>query len=177
MSTLNFLYKRKYAINDYISVEIPTVGEIIDDEDSYYNLVSILTSSPYDFMVQLDDANIDFTSINDYELFLLLFAQLKKKDTHLVFGDLDLSRFVFDENSQNGQVFLKDKSTGAKIDRAIYTQIANVLRKIHHLEKNRRKPANEEAKQYLLERARKKMKRKNKRASLSFPKYFCVLKK
>lgn len=139
----------------------------MDDEDAYYNLVNILTGSPYDFMVQLDDANIDFTSINEYELFLLLFEQLKKKDTHLIFGDLDLSRFVFDENKQNGQVILIDKSTGTTIDRAIHNQIANALRKIHHLEKNRKKPANEEAKKYLLERARKKLKRRKKNVDSS----------
>lgn len=167
MPTLNFLYRQKYTINDYISVVIPTVGEIIDNEDSYYNLIHILTGSPYDFMVQLDDANIDFTSINEYELFLLLFEQFKKQDTHLIFGDLDLSRFVFDENPQNGQTILVDKSTGAKIDKAIHNQIANSLRKIHHLEKNRKKPANEEAKKYLLERARKKMKRHKKQADSS----------
>lgn len=167
MPTLNFLYRQKYTINDYISVVIPTVGEIIDNEDSYYNLIHILTGSPYDFMVQLDDANIDFTSINEYELFLLLFEQFKKQDTHLIFGDLDLSRFVFDENPQNGQTILVDKSTGAKIDKAIHNQIANSLRKIHHLEKNRKKPANEEAKKYLLERARKKMKRHKKHADSS----------
>lgn len=167
MSTLNLLYKQEYAINDYISIQIPSVGEVIDDEDSYYNLVTILTSSPYDFMVQLDDANIDFTSINDYELFLLLFNQFKEKNTRLIFGDLDLSKFVFDENPQNGQMILIDKSTGAVIDRIIHNQIACALRKIHHLEKNRKKPANQEAKDYLLERARKKMKRRKRNAEES----------
>lgn len=167
MPSLNFLYRQKYAINDYIHVVIPTVGEVIENEDSYYNLIAILTGSPYDFMVQLDDANIDFTSINEYELFLLLFEQFKRQDTHLIFGDLDLSKFVFDENPQNGQTILVDKSTGATIDKAIHNQIANALRKIHHLEKNRKKPANEEAKKYLLERARKKLKRRKKNAGSS----------
>lgn len=160
MSTLNLLYKREYPINNSIRVVIPTVGEIIDNEDAYFGLVSVLTSMPIDMMVGLDDAGIDFTSINEYELFLLLFSVFKTQDTRLIFGDLDLSKFEMSINEQNGNVILIDKNTDIVIDRAIHGQIANVLRKIHHLEKNNRKPANEEAKKYMIERARAKQSRK-----------------
>lgn len=162
MATQNLLYKRKYKINESITIIIPTVGEIIDNdnEDNYYNLISVLTAMPIDFMVHLDDAGIDFTSINDYELFLLLFEGLKMQDTSLIFGDLDLSKFSMDINNQNGDVILIDRETGIVIDRAIHGQIADILRKIHHLEKNRRKPANEEAKKFMIKRARDKMRRR-----------------
>ena len=163
MSTLNLLYQKRYVINDFISIVIPTVGEIIDNEDAYYNLVSVLTAMPIDLMVQLEDAGIDFTSINEYELFLLMFAGFKSQDTSLIFGDLDLSKFKIAVNEQNGNMVLRDEENDIKIDRAIHSQIAGVLRKIHHLEKNRRKPANDEAKEFMLKRARDKMKRRKNR--------------
>lgn len=163
MSTINMLYQRQYAINDSIHIIIPTVGEILDNEDAYYNLVSVVTAMPIDLMVQLDDAGIDFTSINEYELFLLMFEGLKLQDTHLLFGDLDLTKFKFDENPQNGMLTLYDEENDIRIDRAIHGYIASVLRKIHHLEKNRRKPANAEAKEYMLKRARDKLKRRKNR--------------
>lgn len=163
MATQNLLYKRQYAINDYINIVIPTVGEIIDDEDTYYGLVSTITAMPVDMLVQLDDAGIDFTCINEYELFLLMFYGLKSQNTNLIFGDLNLSNFVFDKSEQNGQVILRDPGTGIVIDRLIHSQMAAVLRKIHHLEKNRKKPANQEAKEYMLKRARDKMKRRKNR--------------
>lgn len=163
MPTQNFLYKRQIAVNDYISIVVPTVGEIIEDEDAYYSLVSILTAMPIDMMVPLDDAGIDFTTLNDWELFLLMFGGLKSQDTHLIFGDLDLSHFQLAVNEQNGTVILLDKEHDIKIDRAIQAQIANVLRKIHHLEKNMRKPANEEAKKFMIERARAKQRRNRNR--------------
>ena len=163
MSTLNLLYQKRYTINNFISIVIPTVGEIIDNEDAYYNLVSVLTAMPIDFMCQLEDAGIDFTSINEYELFLLMFAGFKSQDTSLVFGDLDLSKFEIAVNEENGNVVLLDKEHDIKIDRAIHGQIAGVLRKIHHLEKNRRKPANDEAKQFMLKRARDKLNRRKNR--------------
>ena len=163
MSTLNLLYEKQYAINDSIHIIIPTVGQIIDNEDAYYGLVSVLTAMPVDLMVQLEDAGIDFMSINEYELFLLMFAGLKSQDTSLIFGDLDLSKFKMAVNEQNGNVVLLDEEHDIKIDRAIHGQIAGVLRKIHHLEKNNRKPANKEAKEYMLKRAREKMKRRNRK--------------
>lgn len=163
MSTLNLLYQKRYVINDFISIVIPTVGEIIDNEDAYYNLVSILTAMPIDLLVQLDDIGIDFTSINEYELFLLMFAGLKSQDTSLVFENLDLSKFEMSVNEQNGNIILLDKERDIKIDRVIHAQISDVLRKIHHLEKNRRKPANDEAKKFMIKRARDKMNRRKSR--------------
>lgn len=159
MSAVNLLYTKRYAINDSIQIVIPTVGEIIDNEDEYYGMVSIITAMPIDFMVQLDDAGIDYTDINEYELFLLMFPGLAAQDTHLIFGELNLAQFEPTVNQQNGIVVLRDNKNNITIDRAIHGQIAAVLRKIHHLEKNRRKPANKEAKEYMLKRAREKMRR------------------
>ena len=167
MSTLNFLYQKQYAINDSIHVVIPTVGEVIDNEDEYYGLVSVLTAMPVDLLVQLDDAGIDFTTINEYELFLIMFDGLRTQDTHLIFGDLDLTKFEMTTNPQNGKVILVDRENDITIDRAIHGQIAAALRKIHHLKQNRRKPANKEAKEYMIERARAKMRRNRNRKQAS----------
>ncbi len=67
---------------------IPTVGEVLENEDNYYSMVSMLTAMPIDMMVQLDDIGIDFTTINEWELFLLLFNSLKEQDTSLIFWRL-----------------------------------------------------------------------------------------
>lgn len=166
MPTQNLLYQSCYKINDSICITIPTVGEILADEDAYYGLVSVLTAMPIDLMVQLDDAGIDFTKINEYELFLMMFTEIKspETDTSLVFGDLNLSKFEMAVNEQNGNIVLLNKENGGiVIDRAVHGQIADVLRKIHHLEKNVRKPANEEAKKFMIKRARDKMRRNKNR--------------
>jgi len=163
MSTLNLLYKREYKINDSIKIIIPSVGEIVDNEDDYYSLITVLTAMPIDLMVPLDEAGIDYTQINDYELFLIMSEGIKKQDTHLVFGDLDFTKFEISVNPHNGSLVLRDEVNDITIDRSIYVQISAVLRKIHHLKKNRRKPANQEAKEYMMRRAREKMRRnKNK---------------
>lgn len=155
----NILYKHSIRINDYIEVMIPTVEEILGNEDEYYGIISSLVSTPYDFMVQLDDIGVDFTEIDDYQLFLIVFQTLSSQDTHLIFGDLDLSGFEPAINEENEEIVLLDTNTGAVIDKSIHFQIAEALRKIHHLKRNNRKAANAEAKKFLIERARKKQKR------------------
>ena len=163
MATLNLLYKQEYAINEHIKIQIPTVGEVLDNEDDYYTMVTMLTAMPVDMMVQLDDIGVDFTAINEYELFLILFNALKDKDTSLIFGELDLKPFRSAVNPQNNTIVLRDKETGVVIDRGIQGRIASVLRKIHNLKRNNRKPANQEAREYMLQRAREKMRRRSKR--------------
>ena len=165
MATLNLLYKPEYAINEHIRIQIPTVGEVLDNEDDYYTMVTMLTAMPVDMMVQLDDIGVDFTAINEYEHFLILFNALKDKDTSLIFGELDLKPFRSAVNPQNNTIVLRNKETGVVIDRGIQGQIASVLRKIHNLKRNNRKPANQEAREYMLQRAREKMRRRSKRVN------------
>lgn len=64
----------KIPITPQITLKIPTVGEILDNEQSYYSLTSSLTSSPFSYMVQLDNIGIDYTSIDDWELFCMIFC-------------------------------------------------------------------------------------------------------
>lgn len=163
MSTISLLFKRSYPVNDKISIQIPTVGEVLENEDLYYTMATMLTAMPIDMMVQLDEWGIDYTEIDEYQLFLIVFNILKGMDTHLIFGDLDLSKFEVGVREENNTVALIDTENDIVIDRAIAGQIANVIRKIHHFEKNYRKPANEEAKKYLLQRAKQKAKRRRGR--------------
>lgn len=167
MSIQNTLYKKQIAINDHIHVVIPTVGDVIENEDNYYTLVSTITAYPVDMMVQLDDVGIDFSTIDAWELFILMFRGIQAQDTSLVFGDLDLSKFKLAFNEQNGEAVLLDTENEITIDRLIHEQIANALRRIHHLKPDMRKPANEEAKQFMIERARAKLKRRRNRVEES----------
>ena len=159
---INLLYQREYKITDKVSIVIPTVGEILRDEDNYYGLASTITAMPIDMCVQLEDAGIDFTSINEYELFLMMFNGFKNLDTSLIFKDLDLSKFQIGQSEKNSQYVMIDRENDIVIDRLVYEKTAMILRKIHGYEKNNKKPGNKDAKDYLIERTRKKMKHSNR---------------
>ena len=79
MGTLNLLYKKEHPINEFISVRIPSVGEILECEDEYYGLVSMITAMPIDMMVQLDDIGV-----------ILAVVWLHKREGYL----LDIWRFI-----------------------------------------------------------------------------------
>ena len=53
------------------------------------------------------------------------------------------------------------------IDRAIHAQIAEVFRKIHHIKKSNQKPANIEAKDFMIKRARAKISRNKSKEEIS----------
>lgn len=158
------LYKTEHKINDYITIKIPTIGEIIENEDKYYENISLIVSTPYDMMVQLNDVGIDFTKITDWDLFCLLFKNLQNRDVSLIFGDINLKDFETAVNKQNGNIILLNRKTGAIIDRAIHDKICRFLRQILYIEKIIKKPANDEAKKFMIERARRRQKN-NKRKS------------
>ena len=146
-----------------LSVRIPTVGEILEDEDSYYNITSSLTASPFQYMVQLDDMGIDYTTITDYELFMMLFPMYAKSDLSIVFGDLDTSDFDVYINQQDNTKFIYSPKNNIIIDELIYNDLTDTIRKINLFEKVKSKPGNESAKKYLLEKERKKQKRNAKK--------------
>lgn len=148
-------------VTETISLRIPTVGEILEDEQTYYSIVSSLTASPYQYMVQLDDMGVDYTQITDYELFMMLFPMFAKSDLSIIFGDLYTSDYNVYVDNSNSTNILYSPTNGLdyKIDEFVYNQLSDMLRKINNIEKVKSKPGNEEAKRYLLEKERKRQKR------------------
>ena len=162
MGTINLLYKNEITITDKISVVIPTVGDILENEEEYYNLVGLLTAAPIDLMVALNEANVDFTSINDFELFVILLPALQSLDTHNVLKDIDLSKFRLQTRGDSGVIVVRDPETGAVIDRVVHARIAEAIRKLHGMTRDKRKPIDKETQEYMLKRAKEKASRKKK---------------
>ena len=140
-----------------LSIRIPTVEEILEDEFSYYNIILSLTAIPFQYMVQLDNIGIDFTTISDYQLFMMLFTVYAKSDLSIIFGDLDTSDFIV--QGEGNCEFLFSHKNKLEINEDVYHNIVNTIRKINLLEKVNYKPGNESARKYLLEKERKKQKR------------------
>lgn len=116
-------------------IRIPTVGEILEDEQHYYSLISSLTATPFQYMVQLDDIGIDFTKITDYELFLMLFPSFALTDMNILFGDINFSDISVCKSNKNDQLVLYSPKNDIVIDKLIYEKIVESIRKIHNLKK------------------------------------------
>ena len=156
-----------YVINDNIKVHNPTLGEICDfGEQDYYGMATALTCNPSAYKVALFDMGIDFSTLDDFSFFVMMSQSLSQEMTRLLLGDLDLSKLIPGKNEETNEMVLCASVEGKPqviIDRALYTQLSDYLRKIHGFEKKVDKPADEYTKKYLIDRERKRLKRqKNK---------------
>lgn len=100
-----------YILPNGVKIKCPLLGDICDyGEKEYLSMISVFTATPIDRCAQLDDMGIDYTKINDFELFILFAGMLtpdgtkldkhKSISTRILFEDLDFSkfRFVYDDN-------------------------------------------------------------------------------
>lgn len=145
-----------------LSIRIPTVGEILEDERSYYSIISAFTASTFQYMVELDNMGIDFTSITDYELFKIIFPAFAKSDLSILFGDLDVSDFDIYKD-KNQREFIYSPGNDMEINEKTYLELADTIRKINLLEKVTYRPGNESARKYLLEKERRRRKRDSRK--------------
>lgn len=92
-----------YPINEFISIKQPTLGQICEYGDrSYYRMVYTLCSVGADLKWQLDDIGIDYTQIQDFDLFCLMLSKdYNAEKTKILFGDcLDFSKMHLLHNTK-----------------------------------------------------------------------------
>lgn len=191
MANQSLLDLKTFKIRDWISIKIPTLGEYRKLKN-ISELVNMFTTTPSAHMIELDDMGIDFTQISDYEFFLKLFdtafvkpqvlmtcdmsdddkinllSTLQIIDSNELFDCVDFNSCYID--NENGLKTIKDAEGNQIIDEFIYMQISSALCEIFNVKKYKRKPGNNTAKEYILEREREKAemaKRRNKQLQMS----------
>ena len=98
---------------------------------------------------------LDWTRIENFELFTLLSQTLTPDKTGILFGDLDFSKLRPFKNNQNDEIVLADKETGLIIDKLIYTRIFNYLCKLHGITPKPEKAKGKRAKQAMIDEDRR----------------------
>lgn len=158
MENRSLLNRKSIQITDDLILRIPTVGEILDQESEYFSLISIMTSTPFQYMVQLDDIGIDYTTITDYEMFRLLFPVYAQQDTSVIFGDVYLKDIALYHDNSTDLDVLYSPASGIKIDELVYYNMAKTMRQVNCIKYERKKPKGENTKKYLLEKERRHLK-------------------
>jgi hypothetical protein len=144
-----------YIINDNIVIQQPTIRQIAEfGEKNFFSMVHTITAIPSDMKSQLWDMGLDWTELEDFELFMMLVQTLTPDRTSLLFGDLDFSKLRPFQNQQNGNIVLADKETGVIIDQMIYLRIVSYLRKAFNITPKVEKAANKMTKKVLIEEDR-----------------------
>lgn len=161
MDSRSLLLQTQVDLAPGIAIRIPMVGEILQNERLYYQTTYSLTATPFQNMVQLDDLGIDFTTISEWQLFIQTFLAYAHSGDLLdyVFADLQTQGFGIYQDPQTAALYLSNPDTGVQIHESTYLQIVELIRKINLYEHITARPANETARQYLIEKERKRLKR------------------
>lgn len=166
---LSLYFGDPYKINDYITITLPRIGELVKyGEREYYSVIQTLTAIPSEMKSQLWDMGLDWTQMTDFQLFMMLAPTLPKNKTSIIFGDLDLQSMKLYENRQNDTVVLANPETGVVIDELAYGKIHSYLCSAHNLTKKVEKAANEYTKKFMIEEDRQKIEYSKKQPYKSF---------
>ncbi len=155
---LQLYFGDDYIINQHIKITQPTLDDIIKyGEAQYFSMVHTLTAIPSDMKSQLWDMELDWTKVEDFELFMMLSQALNPSKTYILFGDLDFSSLTPIRNPQNGDIVLANRETGVVVDQMIYLKMMSYLRKLHNITPKVEKAANKMTKKILIEEDRQKI--------------------
>ena len=125
----------------------------IKDYELFIKLIYRLVSSKKKIYKELtsnpDKYEKELSSLSQDDLNDMLINPLE-----LILEDIDLGDFILCQSKKNEQIILYDAQRDIVIDRAVYHQIVDVVRKIHGLQRNNQIPANERTKMDLIDDAR-----------------------
>lgn len=166
---LSLYFGEPYVVNKYITITIPTIGELVRyGERQYYSMLQTITAIPSEMKSQLWDMGLDWTQITDFQLFMMLAPTLSKEKTYILFGEFDFQAMRPYENRQNDTVVLRNPDTGAVIDELAYGKISSYLCSAHNLTKKVEKAANEFTKKFMIDEDRQRLKYQQSQEYKSF---------
>lgn len=157
---LKLLRGENIEITDRIFIRNSLLGEIADfGERSYYSMVSMLCSTPTDYMVFLKDKfNIDWDKIGEYEWFVIMYKSLSADGAKMLFG-FDITELEKVLDKTNNKICLINNSGQVVINEEIYFLIVDYVRKMHGFKKNCRKAGNDYTRKTIIKQERKKLER------------------
>lgn len=153
-----------FKLNDKITLHHPTLDEIKEfGEQKYLTLISTLTMRPYDDMVGLDDAGLNYQDLNDYDMFLRNYSVITPDFSSIIFGELDFSKFILVKNNENDTLAIYNQEEDILIDELLYNYIATFIRTINFISSKIEYDAgNELMRKYLIKKKRKEIERRKK---------------
>lgn len=140
-------------IDDIVTVHQPTLNEIIDyGEQRFFSTFYSFCAIPSDMKSVLDDAGLDFATLADWQLFIMLTRNMPIEDTSIIIPDIDFSKLEMMQVNETGEIVLSNGEI--VITEQVYEKfIAYVRLQVGYILK-REKPANKITKQLLIQEDR-----------------------
>lgn len=168
------VYGKDYQLNDKITLHNPTIREIMEyGQQKYLSFVNLITMRPYDDMVGLDDAGLNYQEFTDYDMFLRNYRAIAPDISSLVLKDIDLTSFEIALNEETERPVLISATENMVIDEILYSYIASYVRRINFINEKIEYDAGDEAmRKYLINKQRKQIKKIAKKKNKSSNSFF-----
>ena len=146
-----------------IVLKCPKIRDVAEfGESDYFHMAQTLCATPSSMMVALDDMKLNYMKVKDFELFMMLCQSLKPETTHLLLGDLDLTKFKPRPYGQTEEVVLVYEGTENDENPIVITPIIHevlttYIRKMHNFKKEYRPAGNEVARKAMIRVAKQDM--------------------
>ena len=127
---LKMYFGEDYWVTDKIVIHQPTLQDIIDyGEAEFWSVTSMLCANPTSMRLELWRKGIDWNTISDFDLFIMLSGGLPLDSTKILFGDLDFTKFKEVKTGEEEKpvlVYMPDPTI--QVDEEIYTRMVEYLR-------------------------------------------------
>lgn len=129
------------GVRGTVTVKSPTIGDILGiGESRFYSTLSILVGNPTQFRLMLWEAGIDWCTISDFQMFILMYKQLDADVVNLLFDNIDFQNFEpYTRTNEDGteEVFLYDESTDTEITELVYQYFHQYLQNVFNMKPER----------------------------------------
>lgn len=127
-------------ISDSLSLHQPTIGEVEEHgEMAFFSVFSTLCAIPSELKSELWDKGIDWTKIDDFDLFIMLSRTYTPKDTSIIIPGINFSELE-PMMSSNNELLLASKDFSTIITQQDYILMIEYIREflgiIPKVEKN-----------------------------------------
>lgn len=139
----------KWQLWDYFDIDYTTIDDFELFKKMIWKSLSSKKNIYKELMEHKEEYEEQLKKISEEELEEMLINPLS-----LILKDIDLADFKEYESDKNHETILYDKEHDITIDRFVYMNIVDAVRKIHGFKRNNEIPGNEETKMILIEDAR-----------------------
>ena len=137
--SLQLIGRKEYQYNQNITINIPLLKQIRGknpkEESNFWQEVNLFIVTPSDMISELDSQGIDFQTISEYELFILMFAKYKecmkrmKPFEDILFKDFNLHELEIKRVGigKDTRYILADKNGIEIINEPIYNDLCVLI--------------------------------------------------
>ena len=140
------------GVRGTVTVKQPKINDILTiGESRFYSNLSILVGNPTQFRLMLWEAGIDWNTISDFTMFVLMYKQLEPDVVNLLFDNIDFEKFeTLERINEDGEAeaYLYDKETDTEITELVYQRFHQYLQNVFNM-----KPEREVTRQKMLKEA------------------------